>query len=164
MWKDKEETMEEVEVVEVSPQVVLGLRRRGPYPHIATMLGEVAEFAVAKGIRIAGPPVFVCHEMTPEEAIRADAAGNADIEVAFPITGDATGEGEMRIYVLPGGTMARIVHRGAYEKSTYTYEKLFAWLENNRKTLTGPMREVYLNDPHEVAEEEILTEIYAPIG
>lgn len=155
--------MEEVDIVEVSPQVVLGLRRRGPYQQIATMLGELAEYAMANGIRIAGPAVFVFHEMTPEEAMAADAAGNADIEVAFPVTGDAKGEGEMRIYELPGGTMAKIVHRGAYEKASPTYEKLFAWLENTRKMLTGPLREVYLNDPREVAEEEILTEIYAPI-
>jgi AraC family transcriptional regulator len=164
MWNGEDETMEEVDIVEVSPQVVLGLRRTGPYPQISTMFGELAEFAVANGIQIAGPPVFVCHEMTPEEAMRADAAGNADIEVAFPVTGDAKGEGEMRIYELPGGTMAKIVHRGAYEDAGATYEKLFAWLENNHKTLTGPIREVYLNDPREVAGEEILTEIYAPVG
>ncbi|WP_305791978.1 GyrI-like domain-containing protein [Methanococcoides sp. AM1] len=30
-------------------------------------------------------------------------------------------------------------------------------------TITGPTREVYLNDPAEVSPEEILTEIYAPV-
>ncbi|HDR72822.1 MAG TPA: GyrI-like domain-containing protein [Methanoculleus sp.] len=155
--------MEDVEVVEVARQVVLGLRRRGSYPQIATMIGELVEFAMAHGVQIAGPPVFVCHEMSPEEAFAADAAGNADIEVAFPILGTTEGSGEMRVYELPGGTMATIVHRGAYENATPTYEKLYAWLERSQKSIAGPLREVYLNDPREVPEEEILTEIYAPI-
>ena len=30
-------------------------------------------------------------------------------------------------------------------------------------TITGPTREIYLNDPMEVPPEEILTEIYAPV-
>jgi len=31
------------------------------------------------------------------------------------------------------------------------------------KTIIGPIREVYLNDPTTVKKEEILNEIYAPI-
>jgi len=30
--------------------------------------------------------------------------------------------------------------------------------------MTGPIREVYLNDPAGVGEEEILTEICVPVG
>ena len=32
------------------------------------------------------------------------------------------------------------------------------------KEITGPIREIYINDPREVAEEDILTEIYVPVG
>ncbi len=59
--------------------------------------------------------------------------------------------------------MAKIIHKGPYEKCGPTYDKLFACLQQNGKTINGPIREVYLNDPHEVPPEEILTEIYAPI-
>jgi effector-binding domain-containing protein len=44
-----------------------------------------------------------------------------------------------------------------------TYENLFKWIEKNGKIITGPTREVYINDPNEVGIEETLTEIYAPI-
>ena len=56
------------------------------------------------------------------------------------------------------------MHRVLYENATSTYNKFFAWLESHHKTMAGPMREIYLNDPREAAEEEIFTEIYAPIG
>jgi len=59
--------------------------------------------------------------------------------------------------------MAKIMHKGPYQEETATYEKLFAWLEKNNKAVMGPMREIYLNDPHEVAQEELLVEIYVPI-
>ena len=45
-----------------------------------------------------------------------------------------------------------------------TYSNKKAYNQQQGKMITGPTREVYLNDPHEVEEEDILTEIYAPIA
>ena len=59
--------------------------------------------------------------------------------------------------------MAKIIHKGRYQDCAPTYEKLFNWLAENKKQIIGPTREVYLNDPSEVAEEDLITEIYAPI-
>jgi len=42
--------------------------------------------------------------------------------------------------------------------------KLFDWLQENNYKIVGPIREGYVNDPREVAPEEILTIIYVPIG
>ena len=71
---------------------------------------------------------------------------------------------EITCYELPAAKMAKILHKGPYREETATYLKLFAWLEKNKKPIVAPMREIYLNDPHEVPEEELLVEIYAPIG
>lgn len=155
--------MNEVTVVDVKPQLVLGMRKRGKYEQIGEMLPKVFEFVIAKGIEIAGMPTFVCHEMTPEEAMKADEEGNADVEVAVPVAQKTEGTGEITCYELSGGKMARIIHRGPYMECGVTYEKLYAWIAENKKKITGPMREIYLNDPNEVPQEEILTEIYAPI-
>jgi effector-binding domain-containing protein len=64
---------------------------------------------------------------------------------------------------LQAAKMAKILHKGPYRDQTATYLKLFAWLEKNNKKIVAPMREIYLNDRHEVPEEELLVEIYAPI-
>ena len=158
--------MSEVTVVELSPQLVLGMRRKGAYREIAVMLPRVFEFAFRKNVQIAGYPVFLCHEITHEEVQKADKDENADIEVAVPISGsvEITGNEEIREYELPGGKMARIVHKGPYEECSPTYEKLFSWIAEKGKRIVGPIREVYLNDPREVPPEEILTEIYAPLN
>ena len=155
--------MEEVTVVEVKPQLVLGMRKRGKYEEIAIMLPQIVQHIIEKGVQIAGPPVFVCHETSAEEVKKADSEGNADVEVAWPVAVKMEGADEMTCYELSGGKMAKIVHKGPYQECESTYEKLFAWIAQNGKTIAGPLREVYLNDPREVPEEEILTEIYAPI-
>jgi AraC family transcriptional regulator len=153
----------EITLVEVPPLLVAGIRRKGSYEKIPLMIGELAEFIVRKEIGPAGPPIYLWHEKSVEDAFRADAAGDADIEVVFPVTGRTRVEGDISTYELHGGLMARVLHKGPYQESTHTYERLFAWLESEGKKITGPVREIYLNDPREVAPDEILTEILAPV-
>ncbi|AKB27146.1 Bacterial transcription activator, effector binding protein [Methanosarcina siciliae T4/M] len=157
--------MPEVTIVELSPQLVLGMRKTGAYREIPVMFQRICEFALSKNIPLATYPAFLCHEITVEEVQKADEEGNADIEVVFPIYEfvEITGDEEIKVYKLPGGKMAKIVHKGPYEECTLAYEKLFSWISENGKRITGPVREVYLNDPREVQPEEILTEIYAPL-
>lgn len=155
--------MEEISIVEVKPQTVLGMRKRGAYKEIAIMLPKIAEYAIKNDIQITGHPLFVCHEKTPEEVMEADKAGNADVEVAFPVSKAVEGTEDIKSYELPGGKMAKIIHKGPYEDCGPTYEKLYRWLAENQMKITGPIREAYPNDPREVPTEEILTEIYAPI-
>lgn len=44
--------MEEITVVEVKPQLVLGMRKHGKYEEIATMIPKVCQFAAEKGIEM----------------------------------------------------------------------------------------------------------------
>lgn len=157
--------MSEVTIVKLNSQLVPDMCRTGAYREASVMLPRVWEFALSKNVLITGFPVFLWHETTVEEAKKADEEGNADIEVAIPISKivESTGNEEIRAYELPGEKIAKIVHEGLYEKSILTYEKLFSWITENGKRISGPAREVYMNDPREVPPEEILTEIYASL-
>jgi effector-binding domain-containing protein len=156
--------MNEITLVEEKPQLVAGMRRRGHYREIAKMLPALFEYAISQGAVISGPPHYIMHEKSVEEALKAEEAGNADIEVCVPIAEKIPETDEIKCYELPGGKMARIINKGPYEASGPVYERLFAWLLENGHKLAGPIREAYLNDPREVAQEEILTIIYAPIS
>ncbi|MBU1118821.1 GyrI-like domain-containing protein [Patescibacteria group bacterium] len=156
--------MAEVEIVEVKPQLVCGIRKQGPYSSIKDLLMMLYGHLGEKGAEFAGAPMYICHETSSEEAKKADAEGNADVEVVAPVTAEVEGTEEITCYEVPGGTMAKIVHTGPYEKCEPTYAQLYKWLEENGKHISGPTREVYLNSPEEVSEEELLTEIYAPIA
>lgn len=51
--------------------IVLGMRKIGGYEEIAPMIKKLCEFVDGKNIEMIGPPIFVCHEMTVKEVIKA---------------------------------------------------------------------------------------------
>ncbi len=153
----------DVRIVEVPTLKVLGAAGRGKYQIIPELLGRVFHYAMSRGVQFGGPPLFVCHEKSVEEVMKANEEGTAEVEVAIPVVGDVEGSADVKAYELPGGKMARIVHKGPYDKIEPTYNELWDWLGKNGKKLNGNVREVYLNDPNTTPPEELLTEIYAPI-
>ncbi|OPY38203.1 MAG: Bacterial transcription activator, effector binding domain [Methanoregula sp. PtaU1.Bin051] len=155
--------MDEIAIVKVPKQKVLGIRKSGTYRLIPELLMKVYEYAVSKKIAIAGPPVFLCHETSPESVREANEKGTAVVEVAWPVAGTAKGNREIRAYDLPGGKMVRTVHYGPYETCEPTYLKLFSWIAEKGLIINGPVREIYPNDPREVKPEEIITEILVPV-
>lgn len=120
--------MNEITIVEEKPQLVAGMRRIGHYKEIARMLPALFEYAISQRAVIAGPPLYIMHEKSIEEALKADEAGNADIEVCVPIAERIPETDEIRCYELSGGKMARVIHKGPYEASAQVYERLFAWI------------------------------------
>jgi effector-binding domain-containing protein len=155
--------MDEITIVDVPGQKVLGTTKKGSYALIPELLMNVYEFAQKKNAAIAGPPVFVCHETSPDAVKEANEKGTAKVEIAWPVSGAVKGNRQIRSYDLPGGKMAHAIHRGPYAECEPAYLKLFAWIAERNLTIAGPVREVYVNDPREVKPEEIITEIYVPV-
>jgi len=155
--------MGDVVITDVASQLVVGMRKRGTYAQIRPMMMTLRDYIMAAGAEIVGPPAFICHE-NPKNIVKANLLHNADVEVAIPVSKRIEDVEEIACYELPGGPMARIVHKGPYEKSAQAYKRLFAWIAENHKKITGPTREVYLNDPKSVSPGELLTEIYAPVA
>lgn len=156
--------MEPITLVEIPDQQVLAIRKHGNYRIVPELLSQLFGFVFKKQVALAGMPMLLLHETSKEVAEEADRAGTANVEVAVPVNGQVRTEGEIISYTLTGGTMARIVHRGPYEKAGESYERLFAWIAERGLGVKGPIREVYYNDPREVSPEEIKTEILAPVG
>jgi effector-binding domain-containing protein len=141
----------------------LSLRERGSYQEtIPRMIRELFTYVCPEdgqqpAARIAGPVTFVCHD---EEYRETD----ADIEVAIPITGSFSLDGTaVEVVNLPGGRFLSVLHTGPYPGVGKAYERLFAYLNEHRLVPVGPSRELYLNDPAEVPEEELLTEVQFPV-
>jgi AraC family transcriptional regulator len=154
---------DEIKIVEVEPQLVAGCTKVGHYRMIAELLPKIYEYAISMGAKFTGPPVFICHEITVDKVMEADKNGTANVEVGAPIAEKIPETEDIKCYTLPGGNMAKTVHKGRYDDCGPTYERLYKWLGEKGKTITGPVREMYLNDPNEVGEENAITEIYAPI-
>jgi effector-binding domain-containing protein len=103
-----------------------------------------------------GPPFTVFHAF-PD----ADQLGEVSmcIPVACPV---AETDGITNVEV-PAGAVASVVHRGSYSDMGPTYASIGVWIQEHGHNITGPSREVYLNNPGVVAEADLLTEIQWPI-
>lgn len=155
--------MTKICVVDIPPMDVVGTRKTGSYTLIPDLLMEVFTFIQRKNIAIAGPPLFLCHEITADTVRKADENGTAVIEVAWPVAGPVEGKKDITGYVLLEGRMIHTVHRGPYESCETTCRALFAWIGEHSLTICGPIREAYPNDPRSVPPEDIVTEIFIPV-
>ncbi len=155
--------MTKIEITDVPAMNVLGTKQIGTYALIPELLMKVFSYIQQEKATIAGPPIFLCHETSPRAVREANENGTAVVEVAWPVSEPVKGTAEIPTYILPGGRMAHVIHKGPYEACEPTYLALFAWIEKRDLTICGPVREMYPNDPRTVPPEEIITDIYVPV-
>lgn len=121
---------------------------------VASAFGAAAQAAAAAQAPIVGPPFIVYHDVIDQQT-----AG--EIEGCVPVPPGTDGEGA---YDIPAATVASTVHRGPYMEIGPAYEAMAGWLAQHGHEPAGPPREVYLNDPQETPEEELLTQVQFPIA
>ena len=63
------------------------------------------------------------------------------------------------------GAYAKFIHKGAYNNIEKTYDDIFGnwFIKTEYKIDSTPIIEKYLNNPYEVEDFELLTEIYIPL-
>jgi len=107
-------------------------------------------------VSINGPPMYIMHdtEFNDEEM---------DIEIAFPITGRITVDSEFDVKTLDAVKVVSVTHTGPYGDIGPSYNKAYDYVMQKGYNQTQQIREIYFNNPLEVPEEELLTEIQIPI-
>jgi effector-binding domain-containing protein len=89
---------------------------------------------------------------------------DADVEMALPIAGRITlDDPSIEVKNLPGGTFVSTVYTGPYQAIGKAYERIYAYIADHGYDPDGPGRDLYYNDPHEVSEDQLMTEIQCPI-
>lgn len=152
---------EEMKVKDVPALRVVSLREKGRYDEVTPrLIGELFGMIVGQHnqqVRICGAPMSIYHDPECKE-------GDADIEVAIPISGRITVDTRFEIKTLDSVKVLSVMHRGAYPKVGETWERAFRLMSEKGYAPAGPGRELYLNDPHDTPESELLTEVQVPIG
>ncbi|MCQ2235619.1 MAG: AraC family transcriptional regulator [Bacteroidales bacterium] len=87
----------------------------------------------------------------------------SDIGMITPVT--LSPKGEIGVKNLAGGKYAIYTYKGSYEHLEIAYDTIYGKLIQEKGYVLDerPAFEIYLNDPQEVAPEELLTDIYVPI-
>ncbi|MEH6419142.1 AraC family transcriptional regulator [Pseudomonas sp. CGJS7] len=153
-----------VEVVSVDPFQVVALRVAGAYPEqnqgYGRLFGWAAENGLLDSLRgLYGVPVDDRRDVEPSAC-----AFDCMLALGAPL--QLAAGGEMRVAHLGGGRYARVRHVGAFEGLEALTDALLAqWLPLSGEALRdAPLHHEYLDDPDEVPQALLRTDIYLPLA
>jgi effector-binding domain-containing protein len=160
---EKEDVMPyEVTVKELPAQPVAATRTTTDLRRISSAISAGVDQVLAelgrRGIEPAGPLQVVYHA---DQVLDEDTS--APIEICFPVAAPFEGSGEVYGTELAGGPAAVTVHRGPYAEIGPAYHTVSGWIADHGHELAAGPREVYLNDPSQTEEADLLTEVQWPI-
>lgn len=149
-----------VEIKEREAVLVVSTRLRVALSEMGEVLsrtfGEIYAHLAANGVEPAGPPFAIyAGEPAPGEPW--------DVEICAPISRPVEAPPGYRTQTIPGGPVARVVHRGPYEMIGPAYDALSEWVGQHGRTFTGPPREIYMSEP-DTPPERIETIVEWPVS
>ncbi|MBV8829155.1 MAG: MerR family transcriptional regulator [Acidobacteriaceae bacterium] len=157
---EKENLMsQDIIVKELSPQWIASVRKTIPsYPAVGQLYGEIFA-ALGPHAAGAGPVVALWHDPEYKEK-DVDAEAGVYLKTSVPVNDS------VRVYELPAVKAASIIHQGAYNRLSESYDAILRWIEANRTSVAGPIRELYLQcgNPVRQDDESYVTEIQIPIS
>lgn len=161
---EQESPMSKYDVVlkKMPAQTVVSIRETIPnYGEVGKLIGEVFGFLGQHGIQPAGAPFTVWHDHDFRETeVDAEVA----VQIAAAISPVLSGNGRVKISLLPAVEMACVIHQGSYDDFGLAYSALAEWIEANGYRITGSNREIYLSGPESTTNPaEYVTEIQFPV-
>lgn len=141
----------EIKVVDTQPLQIVSERAVIAIRDFDKLYGKVMKKLQENNLQCEGGLValYHCDEFDPE---------STDVEVGAVMAAKSS-----LTRTLPGGACVMGVHLGAYSGLPEAYATLVKWIEEKGYRITAQPYEKYLNNPCEVPEEELVTEIYFPI-
>lgn len=126
---------------------------------IGQLLAEVIQWVMKGGLQMAGPP-FAVYYSSPEDMAR----GEMQFDVGIPFIGEAQDEGKIQIKTFPAHEALSAIHKGPYSQIAPVYGALMEFAAQNDYEVTGVPMELYLTNPMEVSESDLLTEVRFPVA
>ena len=86
-----------------------------------------------------------------------------DLEMGFPVAAEVPARDDLFMSKSFEGKAATVLYKGAYKDIEPAYTALMEYMAANSLESTGVYYDYYLNDPDNVPEEKLLTEVVFPV-
>ena len=82
----------------------------------------------------------------------------------LPVLQEAVAGADVDVEEHPAsGEAATLQYQGPQEALEPPWRRLLAWVGESGRLPTGPMREISLNDPRQVSQDQLLTDLVVPV-
>ena len=145
-------------IKELPEQRIAYVAMHGAYEQFPDAMHMLIAWIEQAGAEIVAPPggtYLNDPSTTPEDQLNWEAW--APIGESAPEM--ATGSDSIGVRTMPAGRYAFVLHQGPYETVGSSYGLLFTWLAQQEIPPGAPPMEIYLSDPTEVPEDQLITEI-----
>lgn len=154
-----------VKVKEVTDQPLVSICTYAAYGSfgqaIRSALSSLLAYAVAAGVQCPErPPLVIVHPSIPQK----DREAGTNLEICLPVQRMIEGGQGIVSALLPGETVASVIHLGPYHELEILYPALGTWIEEHGYVVTGPPRNAILTNHACVSNPaEYQTEVMWPI-
>ncbi|WP_368186425.1 GyrI-like domain-containing protein [Aestuariibius sp. HNIBRBA575] len=153
--------MFDVKIENRAALTLAGMAHKGPYLEIGSKFEQVAAVATSRNLWPSTRGMAGVYYDDPNAVAQADLRSHAGLILA---EGVAVPDGLEQI-TTHGGKTAILTYKGPYSGLKAAYDYLYgSWLpQSGQEPAEAACYEVYLNDPSQVPEDELLTEINLPL-
>jgi effector-binding domain-containing protein len=132
---------------------------------IGAVMQQIFSPANQRGnVNICGPITLLFEHDTLTRTPEEGGIGHMEFEIAVPIVGRISVEPGFDVKSLPGGKMVTLIYTGPYHEVGGAYTKAIEYVGSHGLKMNGFCREMYLNNPQEVPESKLMTEIQIPVA
>jgi AraC family transcriptional regulator len=143
---------------EIETQKVALIKHKGKVNEARRIISNLLEWTSKNNLQLEGNP-FAIYYTNPNEI----PSNEMVYEIGIPIVGNPTQDSEIEVRYVPEHYVLSTIHNGEYSSLVETHMKLWKYIFKNDYEVDGFPKEIYLNNPDDVYEEELLTEIQIPV-
>jgi effector-binding domain-containing protein len=149
-----------IDLKETHALTIAVVESTGSFEEISLVFMDLFRWVLVNGGKVSSYPMVLFPsppEQVPAEGVRFEAC----IPIDTP-TGLTPGDG-VAIRQIPGATVAFVRHQGGYGEVGLAYDRILTWAAEAGYEVDGPSRELYLTNPMQTPEGELVTEIQIPV-
>jgi effector-binding domain-containing protein len=150
--------MTKIEDKIIADQQMAVINYKGHVEDMSILLAQLMGWAEVNNVKVTGPPFAIYYNRSmsvkPDKMI---------YDMGIPVKTDSDGTDKIHVVELLEHRVLSILHEGSYKTLEKSYKQLAEYSIKYNYDIIGSPKEVYLNSPHEVIEDDLLTEIQFPV-